>query len=204
MSETRIAVFASGGGSNFQAIADACASGEIPAEIVGCVTTRTDAGVVQRAESLGIPVRVLGPDADTPDRLLALLEEHDVDLAVLAGYMRMIPAAVVQAYRHRMMNIHPALLPSFGGRGLYGMRVHRAVIDYGVRWTGATVHFVDEEYDSGPIILQDVVAVEQDDTPESLAARVLRLEHRLYPRAVRLFAEDRLRVEGRRVTIIDP
>lgn len=209
-SETRIAVFASGGGSNFQAIADACSNEgsndadatRIPAGVALCVSTRPNAGVVDRAERLGIPTHVLSEDEDAGE-LITLLRDHDIDLVALAGYMRKIPAPLVQEFRHRMMNIHPALLPAFGGKGLYGMRVHRAVIEYGVRWTGATVHFVDEEYDTGPIILQDVVPVEQDDTPESLAARVLETEHRIYPRAVRLFAEGRLRVEGRRVLIED-
>lgn len=200
MSETRIAVFASGGGSNFQAITDVCADGSIPARVALCVTTRPDAGVVERARTVAVPVHVLTGD-ESADDLIDLLRQHGVDLVALAGYMRKIPAPVVAAFRNRMLNIHPALLPAFGGKGLYGMRVHRAVLEYGVRWTGATVHFVDEEYDTGPIVLQDVVPVEPDDTPESLAARVLEIEHRIYPRAIRLFAEGRLRVEGRRVQI---
>ena len=200
MSETRIAVFASGGGSNFQAIADACTDASLPARIELCVSTRPDAGVLDRAARMDIPSHVLTGD-ESADDLIGLLDEKQIDLVALAGYMRRIPADVVAAYRNRMLNIHPALLPAFGGKGLYGMRVHRAVIEYGVRWTGATVHFVDEEYDTGPIVLQDVVPVEPDDTPESLAARVLETEHRIYPRAVRLFAEGRLRVEGRRVFI---
>lgn len=201
MSETRIAVFASGGGSNFQAITDACSDGTIPGRVTLCVTSRPDAGVMDRAGRAGIPIHILTDD--DPDTLIALLDDHGIGLVTLAGYMRKIPGAVVNAYRHRMMNIHPALLPAFGGKGLYGMRVHRAVIEYGVRFSGATVHFVDEEYDTGPIILQDIVRVEPGDTPESLAARVLETEHRIYPRAVRLFAEGRLRVDGRRVFIED-
>lgn len=199
---TRIAVFASGGGSNFQAIADSCSDGTVPARVALCVSTDAEAGVVGRAGRLGVSTHVLSGDEDA-DSINALLEKHGIDLVALAGYMRKIPPTVVDTFRHRMMNIHPALLPSFGGKGLYGMRVHRAVIDHGVRWTGATVHFVDEEYDTGPIILQDVVPVRQDDTPETLAERVLRTEHRIYPQAVRLFAEGRLRVEGRRVFIED-
>ncbi|NNF03432.1 MAG: phosphoribosylglycinamide formyltransferase [Rhodothermales bacterium] len=202
MSETRIAVFASGGGSNFQAIANACSDGTIPARVALCVATRPDAGVVERAERADIPVHILTDD-DSARSQLSVLDEHGIGLVALAGYMRKVPAAVVSAYRHRIMNIHPALLPAFGGKGLYGMRVHRAVVEHGVRWSGATVHFVDEDYDTGPIILQDVVPVLPGDTPESLAARVLEVEHRIYPRAVRLFAEGRLRVERRRVFIED-
>jgi len=199
-SETRTAVFASGGGSNFQAITDACRDDTFRARVALCVTTHPGAGVVARAERLDIPVHVLSGDEEAED-LVSLLRDHEIDLVALAGYMRKVPAVVVDAYRYRIMNIHPALLPAFGGQGLYGMRVHQAVIDYGVRWTGATVHFVDEEYDTGPIILQEVVRVKPDDTPQILADRVLEAEHQIYSRAVRLFAEGRLRVEGRRVLI---
>ena len=135
--------------------------------------------------------------------LLEALDRHGVTFVALAGYLKHVPVAVVRAFRHRMLNVHPSLLPAFGGPGFYGRRVHEAALDYGVRWSGATVHLVDEAYDTGPIVLQDVVPVRPDDTPDALAARVLAVEHRLYPEALRLFAEGRTRVEGRRVHISD-
>ncbi|QXD15517.1 phosphoribosylglycinamide formyltransferase [Rhodocaloribacter litoris] len=202
----RLAVFASGGGSNFEAIAGAVARGALPLDLALCLSNRPDAGVLERAVHHGVPTAVLSPsDHPNPDTyvqaLLDVLAAHRVNFIALAGYMRLVPAPVVQAFRHRILNIHPALLPAFGGKGMYGRRVHEAVLAYGVRWTGATVHLVDEQYDTGPIVLQEPVPVRQDDTPETLAARVLQVEHRLYPLALKLFAEGRVSVEGRRVLI---
>ena len=137
------------------------------------------------------------------EALLDLLDRHGIDFIALAGYMKKIPSTVVERFRGRMLNMHPALLPAFGGQGMYGRRVHEAVLAYGVRWTGATVHLVDEDYDTGPIVLQEPVPVRPDDTAATLAARVLEAEHRLYPEALRLFAEGRIRVEGRRVVIAE-
>jgi phosphoribosylglycinamide formyltransferase-1 len=131
--------------------------------------------------------------------LMDTLDEHAVNFIALAGYMRKIPDAVVHAFRGRMLNIHPALLPAFGGPGMYGRRVHEAVLQHGVRWTGATVHLVDEEFDAGPIVLQEPVPVYQTDTPQTLADRVLEVEHKIYPEALRLFAEGRVSFDGRRV-----
>ncbi len=204
----RLAVFASGGGTNFQAILDAIDQGDLPATVVLCVSNTADAGALDRAERHDVPTAVVDPDAfDTPedfgDALMDRLAAQDVTFVALAGYMRKIPPNVVDAYRGRMTNIHPALLPAFGGKGMYGMRVHRAVIDYGVHWSGATVHLVDEQYDHGPVVLQEPVPVYADDTPDALAARVLDVEHRLYPEALRLFAQDRVRVDGRTVRIKD-
>ncbi len=203
-----LAVFASGSGSNFQAIVEAVEAGALPLEVVLCLSDKPGAGVLGRAARKGIPTAVLAPgdftDADAYERaLLDVLERHRVTFIALAGYMKLIPAAVVRAFRGRMLNIHPALLPAFGGKGMYGLRVHRAVLDYGARWTGATVHLVDEHYDTGPVVLQEPVPVRQDDTPEALAARVLVVEHRLYPEALGLFAEGRVVLEGRRVRILD-
>lgn len=202
----RLAVFASGGGSNFQAILDAIADRDLDAEAVLLVTDRHEAGAIRRASAAGVPHVVIKPaDFDSTEAfghaLVTALEEHGADFVALAGYLRHVPANVVAAFKHRMLNIHPALLPAFGGKGLFGMLVHRAVIEYGVRWTGATVHLVDEEYDTGPVVLQQPVRVRQDDTPETLAARVLEVEHELYVEALRLFAEDRVRIEGRRTVI---
>lgn len=189
----RLAVFASGGGSNLQAILDC---GEFNVVLVLSNTPR--AGALKRARRAGIDTVILDPagfpGADAyVEALMAALRHRSVDAIALAGYLRKIPAAVVAAYRGRMVNIHPALLPAFGGKGLYGRRVHEAVIEAGVRESGATVHFVDEEYDTGPILLQESVPVYPDDTPDTLAGRVLAVEHLLYPRALRLL-KDRPRL----------
>ena len=202
----RLAVFASGGGTNFQAILDAVERGTLPLTVALCLSNTPKAGALMRARRHGVSTAILDPcdfetEAAYVAKLMAVLDEHGVNFIVLAGYMRKIPAAVVEAFRGRMLNIHPALLPSFGGKGLYGRRVHEAVLAYGARWTGVTVHLVDEEYDTGPIVLQEPVPVLADDTPETLAERVLRIEHRLYPQALRLFAEGRVSVEGRIVRI---
>ncbi len=202
----RLAVFASGGGSNFEAIVKAQESGELDAEITLAVSNRAEAGVLTRAHSHGISTLVIRPEdfdssAEYVEHLLRVLDARRVDFIALAGYLKKIPSAVVRRFRHRMVNIHPALLPSFGGKGLYGQRVHRAVLDYGARWTGVTVHLVDEEYDTGPIVLQEPVPVHQGDTVEALAARVLKVEHRLYAEALQLFAQNRITIAGRRVTI---
>lgn len=201
-----IAVFASGGGSNAQAIADAIRDGRLKARIGLAVTNKIDAGVLTRMEKLDIPSVVLSPrvfesNEVYTDRLLHELEAKDINFIALAGYLKKIPTEVVRRFKNRMLNIHPALLPSFGGKGYYGRKVHEAVLAYGVKWTGVTVHLVDEEYDTGPIVLQEPVPVEQDDTPETLAARVLKTEHQLYPRAIGLFAEGRVKVVGRRVIV---
>ena len=183
----RVAVFASGGGSNLQALLDhQSPSGTW--EVVLLVTDRPDAGAVERARGAGIDVAVVGSagrePADVARELLEVLAEHRVDLVLLAGYLKLVPPAVVERYRGRMLNIHPALLPKFGGKGMYGLNVHRAVLAAGEAESGATVHWVDEEYDRGVTVAQDRVPVLEGDTPEVLAARVLAVEHRLYPAAV--------------------
>jgi phosphoribosylglycinamide formyltransferase 1 len=183
----RTAVFASGGGSNFQALLDHQSPTGLW-EIVLLVTDRADAGAVDRARAAGVAVAVVDTrarePADVARELLDTLEEHDVGLVLLAGYLRLVPREVVARYRHRILNIHPALLPDFGGKGMYGMRVHRAVLGAGEPESGATVHLVDEEYDRGRILAQRRVPVLEGDTPEALAARVLAVEHQLYPAAV--------------------
>ena len=199
----RAAVFASGSGSNFQVLTErargmgtgraAGAPGPSgppvpPWEVALLVSDKDDARALERARTLEVPSRVVpvaGRSLDEVGReLLVALDEAEVDLILLAGYLRLVPPGVVRAYRGRMLNIHPALLPAFGGKGMYGIRVHRAVLEAGVRVTGATVHFVDEEYDRGPILAQWPVPVLAGDTPESVAERVGRVEHRLYPAAV--------------------
>ncbi len=204
----RIAVLVSGHGrgSNMAALIDACQRGEIAGAVVLVIGTRREAPALQRAAEKGVPTCVVSPrgldEEEYARRLLRRLEEAQVDLVCLAGYMRLLPAPVVHAYAGRVMNIHPALLPLFGGKGMYGEHVHRAVLESGMKVSGCTVHFVDEHYDTGPIIVQRCVPVEEDDTWESLAARVLAQEHQAYVQAVKLFAEGRLRIEGRRVRIL--
>jgi phosphoribosylglycinamide formyltransferase-1 len=194
----RIAVFASGRGSNLEALL-AKLAGRPAVEVVLVVSDREGSGALERARARGLPALVVRHD-DGP-ALLDLLARHRVDWIVLAGYLRRVPSAVIARHSGRILNIHPALLPRFGGPGMYGERVHRAVIEAGETRSGATVHLVDEEYDRGPIVAQRIVAVEPGDTPESLAARVLEVEHELLPEVVLAAAEGRLRVAGEKAWI---
>jgi len=180
VTSVRVAVLASGGGTNLQALLDALHDSPL-ARVARVVSNRPDAGVLERARRAGVPATVLRDPAD-PSELLAALA--DADLAVLAGYLKLVPPAVVARFRWRMINIHPALLPAFGGPGMYGRRVHEAVLASGAAESGATVHYVDEQFDRGPIIAQARVPVRPDDTPDTLAARVLDAEHALLPRVV--------------------
>ncbi|HEU5299532.1 MAG TPA: phosphoribosylglycinamide formyltransferase [bacterium] len=202
----RIGVLASGGGSNLQAIIDACARGEIDGKVVVVVSNNPKAKALDRARRAGIPAVAMHhrafPDRDTFDaKLVEILHSYEVDLVCLAGFMRILGPAFIGQFPARIMNIHPALLPSFGGLGMYGERVHKTVLDSGVKFSGCTIHFANEAPDGGPIIVQAIVPVRDDDTVETLASRIAKEEHRLYPEAVRLFAEGRLRVVGRRVFI---
>lgn len=185
----RVAVLASGSGSNFQAILDTLhQSPESPVQVVALVASRPGIRAIDRATSADVPSVVLPPPKEGRDaaanRLAEALAEARADLVVLAGYLRLIPEEIVRAFWGRMINIHPALLPAFGGEGMYGGRVHEAVIDRGTRISGVTVHFVDEAYDRGPIIAQWPVPVLDGDTPRELAARVLRVEHVILPAVV--------------------
>ena len=193
---SRIAVLASGGGSNLQALLDYFdALGEHRAgDVVLVASNREDAGALERAARHEIPTAVLV--APGPSILDELLITNAIDLVVLAGYIRLVPAEIVAKYAGRIVNIHPALLPAFGGPGMYGQRVHRAVIESGARVTGATVHFVNEIYDRGRIIAQWPVPVFASDDPGTLAARVLRVEHLLYPRVVQRVASGQLTLEN--------
>lgn len=195
---SRIAVLASGGGSNAEAIFEHLERlGERRGgDVVLVASNRPSAGALDRARRREIPAEVLASETrpgGTP--LDALLHEHDVDLIVLAGYLQLVPAPVVARFAGRIVNVHPALLPAFGGAGMYGMRVHRAVIASGARVSGVTTHFVDEQYDRGRIIAQWPVPVFASDDAESLAARVLRVEHLVYPRVVDAVAAGRMTLE---------
>ncbi len=190
--ETRIAVFASGGGSNLGAIfsyLDGLADRR--SGVVALVASDRPAGALDRARARSVPAHIIMDPGDGAS-VDALLNEHEIELVVLSGYLRLVPTEVTRRFRGRMMNVHPTLLPAFGGRGMYGMRAHRAVLAAGVRITGASVHFVDEVYDQGPIIAQWPVPIVDGDTAESLAARVLEVEHALYPRTVNAVAAGRI------------
>ena len=178
----RIAVAISGRGSNLEALHEALKSGAT-AEIVAVISDRAEAGGLERARRWGIPAEVLPNPADG-SVWIALLRRYSVDLVVLAGYVRLVPANVIAAYRGHVVNVHPALLPAFGGKGMYGRRVHEAVLASGARETGATVHLVDEAYDHGATLAQARVPVLPGDTPELLAQRVLEVEHRLLPAVI--------------------
>ena len=175
-------MLASGHGSNLQALLDAL-SGDAPGRIVLVVSDHKDAGALERARKAGAAAEWVPADAGG-DALLALLGRHQIGLVVLAGYLKKVPARVVAAFKGRMLNVHPALLPAFGGPGMFGRHVHEAVIRSGARVSGVTVHAVDEQYDHGPILAQWPVPVRAGDTPETLAARVLAVEHRLLPAVV--------------------
>lgn len=205
---TRIGVLASGGGSNMQAIMDRLATGEIHGRIMLVISDNPEAFALARAHAAGIATRVLCyPDYPSrsayTEAITQALVTADVELVIHAGFMRMLTREIVDVFSGRMMNIHPALLPSFGGAGMYGHHVHKAVLAYGAKVSGCTVHFVTEEVDGGPIIAQRTVTVLENDTPDTLAARVLTQEHLAYPEAVKLFCEGQLRIEGRRVRILD-
>ena len=197
----RVGVLASGRGSNLQALLDAGSRADYPARVVVVVSDREDARALARARAAGVSSLFVNPK-DHGDRaaydavLTKTLEHHEVGLVCLAGFMRILSPVFVRAWQGRLMNIHPSLLPAFPG-----LHAQRQALDHGVRITGATVHFVDEGVDTGPIVLQAAVPVEATDTEETLAARILIEEHRIYPEAVRLFAEGRLHVTGRQVSI---
>ena len=170
------------------------------------ISNNSKAGILEIARENGIPAMHLSHrQFETPDafdeKLIAVLKEHDVNLIVLAGYMKLLSPKIIQAYRNRILNIHPALLPAFGGEGMYGLHVHEAVLECGCKVSGVTVHIVDEKYDHGPPVIQKCVPVHDQDTPETLAQRVLKVEHQVFSEALQLFAEDRVSIKGRRVFI---
>jgi phosphoribosylglycinamide formyltransferase-1 len=201
VTKKRIGVLLSGRGSNFEALADSVAAGRIPnAEIAIVISNRENAPGIEKAQARQIPAQVIpsrGLEREAYDKqVIATLEEKKVDLVCLAGYMRLLSPAFVAAYRGRILNIHPSLLPAFPG-----LESQRQAIEHGAKFSGCTVHFVDENLDAGPIILQAAVPIRDDDTPETLSERVLKEEHRIYTEAVRIVLEGRYRMEGRRVLL---
>lgn len=200
----RLGALASGGGSNLQSIIDRCRDNSLDAEVALVISNNPDAGALDRARQSGIPAlcidhRAFAAREDFDRAVVAALQEAGVELVVLAGFMRLISGVFLEAFPARIMNIHPALLPAFPG-----LHVQRKALEYGARFAGCTVHFVDGGVDTGPIIIQAVVPVLDDDTETTLSARILEQEHRIYPRAIQLFAEGRLRLDGRRVRTEPP
>ena len=192
-----IGVLISGGGTNLQAIIDETKSGGINGTVKLVISNKENAYGLERARLSGIKA-VYETDED---KIIGLLKESNIDLIVLAGYLKIITPKFVDEFRNKIINIHPSLIPSFCGKGYYGEKVHQGVIDYGAKVTGATVHFVDEGADTGAIIMQETVNVEQDDDAKSLAKRVLEVEHRILKESIRLFCENKLSIQGRRVFI---
>ena len=211
MSVKRVAVLVSGGGTNLQALIDAQERGDIiNGRIAAVIASKPGVFALERARRAGIPGYVVARK-DYPDSramtaaLVDKLKELNIDLVVLAGFMVILTEEMVRAYPNAILNVHPALIPSFCGEGYYGLRVHEKALEYGVKLSGATVHFVSEECDGGPIVLQKAVAVEDGDTPETLQRRIMeQAEWTILPRAVSLFCQGRLKVEGRTVRILKP
>ncbi len=199
-----LGVLASGSGSNLQAIIDAVSGGRLPVSLRAVISDNPDAFALKRAEKAGIQTRVVTPAPGAPreahdEKVVAALKEMGADAVALAGYMLMVTPVLLKAFPGRVVNIHPALLPAFPG-----LHVQAAALMHGVKFSGCTVHFVDEGMDTGPIIIQAVVPVRDDDTEETLAARILREEHRIYPQALKYLAEGRLKVTDGRVTVDPP
>lgn len=198
-----IAVLISGGGTNLQAIIDAVESGEINGKISLIISNRKDAYGLERGKNHNIKTLYLSgkgiSQKEYDEKLIEILEEEKADLVVLAGFLKILGRNFIKIYENKIINVHPSLIPSFCGEGYYGMRVHEAAIDYGVKISGATTHFVNEKADAGPIIMQGVVEVLEEDSPKDLQVRILEIEHRILVESVKLFCEDSLRVEGRKV-----
>lgn len=197
-----IAVLVSGGGTTLQNLIDVIAAGKLPARIVQVISSRRDAIGIERARRAGLPVQVVcRNDFTSRDEFsrvtFELCQKAGAKLVILAGYLQLL--RIPDDFRFKVVNIHPALLPAFGGKGMYGRHVHEAVLEYGAKVSGCTVHFVDDQYDHGPIVAQRSVEVQDDDTPDTLATRVFRAECELYPAVIRALIEGRIRVSGRAV-----
>lgn len=195
----KIAVFVSGGGTDLQSVIDAVENGSINGEIVLVVSNRKNAYGLKRAELAGIETAVVRKDDEL---LVKMLQERNVDLIVLAGYLAILTDVLIDAYPNKIINIHPSLIPSFCGPGFYGMHVHESVLARGVKVTGATVHFVSNEVDGGPIILQEACNIDDLDNASEIQARVLEIEHRILPKAVALFCDGKIVVENERAKVI--
>lgn len=200
MNKLKLAVLASHEGSNMQSIIDASKTGKLDAEVVCIISNNSDSGALKRAANEGIPgyhvsSKEFPDERDLSNEILRILKSHSVDLIILAGYMKIIPLEIISNYRNRILNIHPALLPKFGGKGMYGMNVHKAVLEADEKESGATVHIVDEIYDNGKILLQKKVPVLDGDTPDTLAKRVLTEEHRIYVETIQQIAEGKITLD---------
>ncbi|MFQ3548980.1 MAG: phosphoribosylglycinamide formyltransferase [Armatimonadota bacterium] len=201
-----IAVMVSGQsrGSNMQAIINGCKDGEINGKVVCVIGVRDSAPAIERAKLQNINTLIINPSEypsqdEYDEKLISALSDYNIDLICLAGYMRPLGIKIIRTYRNKIMNVHPSLIPSFCGKGMYGHHVHEAAIKRGVKVSGATVHFVNEEYDEGPIILQTVVNIDDNDNAETLAAKVLNVEHSTYVKAISLFADNKLVIIGNKV-----
>jgi phosphoribosylglycinamide formyltransferase 1 len=199
-----IAVFGSGKGSNFSSILKSIMEKKIDAEIALVISNNSKAGILDIAHQHNIPAyhisqKQFASEIEFNNKILTLLMSHQANFIVLAGYMKKIDTTIINSFKNRIINIHPALIPSFCGPNMYGSNVHSAVLEYGCKITGVTVHIVDEDYDHGAIVLQKCVEVLDEDTPDTLAARVLEVEHEIFPKAVSLFAEDKIEIMGRKV-----
>jgi len=205
----RLAVFVSGSGSNLQAVIEQLKIGEIPATISCVISNKKDAYALQRARKHGIQAiyisrRDFPSSLEYEKYLVNFLKSQKIDYVILAGFLYIFSEYFVEEFKNRIVNIHPSLLPAFGGKGMYGVNVHKSVLEYGMKVTGATVHFVDAVPDGGPIILQKAIYVKDDDTPETLQKRVLEeVEWKIYPLAIKLLCEDKIEVVGRKVIIKD-
>lgn len=195
----KIGVLISGGGTNLQAIIDGCENKSINGEVRVVISNKEEAYGLERARNHKITA-ICEKDEN---KIIEILKENEVELVILAGYLKIVSPKLVDEYRNKIINIHPSLIPSFCGKGYYGEKVHQGVIDYGAKVTGATVHFVDEGADTGPIIIQKTVEVKQDDDAKKLAERVLEVEHEILTKSISMFCENKLTVNGRRVYIND-
>lgn len=199
-----LCVLASGWGSNLSSIIHAGKTGKISSKVVLVISNNSASNALNIARENQIPavhlsLKQSGSETEYENRFLELLNIHKADMINLAGFLKLIPEGVVKAYKNKILNIHPALIPSFCGKGLYGIKVHEAVLNYGAKVTGVTIHLVDEHYDTGPIVLQKTVPVLDDDTPETLQKRVLTVEHEIYPEAIKLFETKKFNITGRKV-----
>lgn len=195
----KIGVLISGGGTNLQAVIDGCENKSINGEVKVVISNKEEAYGLERARNHKITA-ICEKDEN---KIIEILKENEVELVILAGYLKIVSPKLVNEYRNKIINIHPSLIPAFCGKGYYGEKVHQGVIDYGAKVTGATVHFVDEGADTGPIIMQKTVEVKQDDDAKKLAERVLEVEHEILTKSIGMFCENKLTVNGRRVYIND-